>query len=429
MKDRLCVIVVFATFGMLNIGMDNCRAWQEPKVGFEPADTDRSGGVSPLEMEIYLSDRLHDEDLRHGEIFANIDADKNGSISKAEFENRHEAIENAMGAGYLGGDAFDHPDDPGKDFVPCLGLDQPTHDGKIMGAVFHRFIGLVEDASIKWPPRTKLSRVPESLDVNLVQQGNFEEPSVRNLIDATVIVSGGNEMGFFTAGAVLISEDGLALTNYHVAEFLEEGKMAGMTADGKCHPVVEFLAGNQDRDVALIRLKGNGFSFVKVAANSPKVGDNLEMIHHSENRFFTYDRGYVMRHPVLGEYPWMEISADYAPGGSGCGIYNDKRELVGLVSIIQYGDGPTLAESLDMESDDESWFGQDGNEDDQNMQAGKAMLLVKHAVPLSAIRSLWKDSVKPTESKTQKAKRKLQSEGKPFVPKSLTENNESHRCC
>jgi hypothetical protein len=114
------------------------------------------------------------------------------------------------------------------------------------------------------------------------------------------------------------------------------------------------------------------------------------MVHHSGNRFFTYDRGYIMRFPVLGKYPWMEISADYAPGGSGCGIFNEKRELIGLVSIIQYGDGPTLSEDFDVQAD-EGWI-EEGDTVDENMQSMDSMLLLKHAVPLSAIRSLWENA-------------------------------------
>jgi hypothetical protein len=94
----------------------------------------------------------------------------------------------------------------------------------------------------------------------------------------------------------------------------------------------------------------------------------------------------------------MEISADYAPGGSGCGIFNDKHELVGLVSSIAYGDGPMLADQdFDMEFDDQTQPGEDEEmNDDDFIEDG--LLLVKHAVPLTAIQGLWKNTSNVTKS-------------------------------
>ena len=286
--------------------------------------------------------------------------------------------------------------------MPYQGVDKATHDGKIMSAVVHRFAEMFKNESVDWPESTSLQDTPETLGHALQRQTNAKEVSVRNLVDATLIVGGGRGTAMFTAGAVMISEDGLAVTNYHVAEFLKEGRMAGLTADGKCYPVVELLAGNLDRDVALIRLKGNGFAHVNIAAKPPGVGDSIEVLHHSENRFYTYDRGYVMRYPTLGKNPWMEISADYAPGGSGCGIYNRDRELVGLVSIIQYGDGPSLAMEFDMRVEDGGEFGQKGHGDEEkgmSMIPDESMLMMKHAVPLSAIHSLWNESARTEKKK------------------------------
>jgi len=384
-------------------------------VGFEAADTDKSGGVSSAELKTYLADRLRDDELKYDEIFDHIDTSDDGQISGDEFEKRHGSIEEIMGADYFGEDPSAVYADPGKDFAPYRGEGQPTNDAKIMGAVIHRFADLSEDSSVSWTKKTVLQDIPSTLDKPLSQAvAKQEKPSVDDLAHATVVLCGGDGMGQFTAGAVLISEDGLAVTNYHVAEFLSEGKMAALTTDGKCYPVVEFLAGNLKRDVALIRIQGSEFKHVRIASTSPRVGDNLEMLHHSENRFYTYDRGYVMRYPVLGDQPWMEISADYAPGGSGCGIFNSNRELVGLVSIIQYGDGPSLAIEHDMESEGD-WSYEEGEEG--GMQPMDATLMMKHAVPLSAIQSLWKegeasDVSKKENSRTQKVKRELQKSGK-----------------
>jgi hypothetical protein len=130
-----------------------------------------------------------------------------------------------------------------------------------------------------------------------------------------------------------------------------------------------------------------------LASAVPAMADDLVVLHHTENRFFTYDRGYVKRYPRIGSHPWMEISADYAPGGSGCGIFNSRHELVGLVSVIAMGDGPMIASSdlMGEEAETEGW-GEDETESGESGAAPGA-LVVKLAVPLTAIRELLNSGV------------------------------------
>ena len=305
-------------------------------------------------------------------------------LSKAEFAKRHPVIESYVGVPVGPGPM---PEDPGKNYALFTGSDQPIDDRSIMGAMFHRS----EDSGTVL--KVKLEDIPQSVSDSKPNAAPGER-TVEDLVKATVVLAGDDGRGFFTGGAVLVSSDGLALTNYHVAQSLERGKVTGLTSDGKPHAVLEFIAGNKKRDVALIRLEGTDFPHVAIAGSTPKMGDDLVMIHHSENRFFTYDRGYVVRHPLVGENPWMEISADYAPGGSGCGIFNKQHELIGLVSMIQFGTGPELAEPFE----GDEGFGPGGPEgSDQEGSDGsmgpseRGLLMVKHAVPVSAIHGLWSE--------------------------------------
>lgn len=365
-------------------------------VGYEFADSNRDGKLIAEELENYLDERLKDAGLPHAKVFARMDSDRDGSVSEAEFENRHAVIEHFMGQHFFGAAGPRPPRDPGSQFVPFRGMDRDLDDRKIFGAIYHRYYESVEtlDRDARKSLKVDLNGVAEHLDyeatVDLLKENaaGDRQATRENLFNATVVIGGGGAE-FFTAGAVLISPGGLALTNYHVAEAMSSSTLIALGGNGETHQVVELLAGNRERDVAIIRLEAGDrpFDYVSIASKTPRVGDDIEMVHHSENRFFTYDRGYVMRHPVVGEHPWMEISSDYAPGGSGCGIYNQDRELVGLVSIIQYGDGPSIAEPIDDRGeaepgDDEGWSG------GSSFEGGNGMLLVKQAVSLSAIHSL-----------------------------------------
>ena len=350
-------------------------------IGFEAADANDDGEVSKTELREYLDARLGVPDFPHRKVFGRLDKDASGQISTVEFAKRHEVITDVMGDGFFG---MPMPVDPGADYIPYAGLGKMVDDKSVMGAVFHRYQE-VTNAPSNSGKNIDLKQIPESISGQLPTTKSAEG-QIDRLVSSSVIIAGGGVQGFFTSGGVVISEDGLTLTNYHVAEALNAGALVGMTPDGKVHRVTEFVAGNRERDVALLRLDGQGFKPIPVAKSSPSSGDKIVMLHHSENRFYTYDRGYVMRHAKVGNHPWMEISADYAPGGSGCGIFNERHELIGLVSMIKFGDGPSLAEDVDFA--DEEFSGLENAPVGEEGEFG--MLLVKHAVPLSAIHSLWK---------------------------------------
>lgn len=61
------------------------------------------------------------------------------------------------------------------------------------------------------------------------------------------------------SGGVIISSDGLVLTNHHVIDRGDSGikGMLVMTHDGCAYPIVEVLAGSRRSDVALIRIKAD----------------------------------------------------------------------------------------------------------------------------------------------------------------------------
>ncbi len=403
LKFQLGAAVFFACCaGILESGLAD-----DQNIGFKPADTNQDGVVKVDEFDSYLKKRLEDPQLPTKKIFDRLDQDKDKSLSEAEFGHRHDAIKHFMGDDYF--NFLPDPDDPGQGYVPFRGVNEPIDDGAIYGALYHRYFEFVDDPSLKWPSPSP-DKLPASCELPLASiERSPEKSSLEDLIKSTAIIAGGND-DFFSGGAVVVSVDGLAVTNFHIAEMMKKSKLVAMTSDGKCHRVIEFLAGSKLRDIALIRLEGNDFTPAKIASRHPAMGDDIVMIHHSENRFYTYDRGYVMRHPRIGEDVWMEISADYAPGGSGCGIYNDRHELIGLVSTIQFGTGPDLAAGfsdlppLSDSPDEGDPASSDSLDDPYSLDDafGDTILLVKHAVPLSAIRSVWKQEL-PTKQKSESA--------------------------
>ncbi len=359
-------------------------------IGFDVADADRDGRVSRREWREYVEARLPEIELPHGLIFREIDTDGDRYLSEEEFDQRHAVLQPFLES-LSSGDP--PPPDPGTDFVPFAGPDRPLNDASILGAVFHRYIDLRAD-SAKWSA-LDFEQLPETIVAQLPSAAG-QRRSLADVCRATVVLGGGSgEDDFFVGGAVIVSPSGLALTNYHLAESFNN-RLIALTAAGDAVRVTRLLAGNPVTDIALIQLDTDGlageeFPWVPIAVRPVAMAEDIHVVHHSENRFFTYDRGYIKRYPMLGKETWMEISADYAPGGSGCGIFNADYQLVGLVSTIAMGDGPTLAmESL---MDTREVVGGvddllDQSEGDDWVEGDMGTLVIKLAVPLMAIRSL-----------------------------------------
>ena len=141
-----------------------------------------------------------------------------------------------------------------------------------------------------------------------------------------------------TAGGVVLSADGLVLTNYHVINSPNETfNFFVMSSDGQMLPVTEVLAANEEADVALIRVDADNLKPVKIADEMPSPMDSLFVISHPHDRYFSISTGVVSRHSSRFKSNgrmenWMEITARFSQGSSGCGVFNEEGELIGLVS-------------------------------------------------------------------------------------------------
>lgn len=144
------------------------------------------------------------------------------------------------------------------------------------------------------------------------------------------------------AGGVIISADGLCLTNHHVLERRGEDTrlLFAMDYAGRGYGIQEVLAVNRRADVALVRLAGPGpFVPCPLATAAPLPNETAYVLSHPSNEFFVLTQGIVSRHVTLthrrGSSQWLEITAPFGAGSSGSGIFNERGELIGLVSRIQ----------------------------------------------------------------------------------------------
>lgn len=136
----------------------------------------------------------------------------------------------------------------------------------------------------------------------------------------------GSGSGFF------ISSDGLAVTNYHVAA--NSSHLVITTQDGKTYSDVDILDGLQERDLALLKVSGSDFPYLKLA-NSSKVvqGQKVYAIGSPKGLDNTMSEG-IISNPkrVLGDQEYIQTSTPIAPGSSGGALLNEAGEVVGVTS-------------------------------------------------------------------------------------------------
>jgi len=145
------------------------------------------------------------------------------------------------------------------------------------------------------------------------------------------------------SGGVIIGEDGLVLTNYHVLDRKPDEKVQGFVAmdfQGRCFAIAEVLAAWESADVVLIRLENTTTKFepVGLASTNPKPLTDVVVMSHPHNEFYVVTTGLASRltKPTMegDSNTWLEITAEFSGGSSGSGVFNTQGDLVGLVSRI-----------------------------------------------------------------------------------------------
>ena len=177
-----------------------------------------------------------------------------------------------------------------------------------------------------------------------------------------------------SATAWCLSPDGLMATNAHVFRNAKGAIMGVTDRDGNTRPVTELLGFDSATDVAIFRVLAKDLPAVPIGP-AADVGAPVTVISHPAGNHFIKTTGHVARYakrangPKTAKTTWMSITADYAKGSSGGPVFNDKGEVVGMVSsTISLYTEPTRPKTA---------------------PAGHLQMVVKQCVPADAIRAVF----------------------------------------
>jgi serine protease Do len=139
----------------------------------------------------------------------------------------------------------------------------------------------------------------------------------------------GQGSGFF------ISADGYAVTNNHVVENAENVTVT--TDDGKTH-TAKVIGTDPRSDLALIKVDGDNFPYVKLSENAPRVGDWVLAVGNPFGLGGTVTAGIVSaRGRDIGAGPYddfIQIDAPVNKGNSGGPTFDVDGNVIGVNTAI-----------------------------------------------------------------------------------------------
>ena len=145
----------------------------------------------------------------------------------------------------------------------------------------------------------------------------------------------GRQFGQAQGSGFFISADGYAVTNNHVVEKATTVEIS--TDDGKVH-TAKVIGTDPRTDLALIKVDGNNFPYVKLAEASPRIGDWVLAVGNPFGLGGTVTAGIVSaRGRDIGAGPYddfLQIDAPVNKGNSGGPTFNTEGSVIGVNTAI-----------------------------------------------------------------------------------------------
>jgi serine protease Do len=146
---------------------------------------------------------------------------------------------------------------------------------------------------------------------------------------------GGHEVITGQGSGFFISPDGYAVTNNHVVQNAENVQVT--TDDGKTY-TAKVIGTDPRSDLALIKVDGNAFPFVKLSDNPPRVGDWVLAVGNPFGLGGTVTAGIVSaRGRDIGAGPYddfIQIDAPVNKGNSGGPTFDVDGNVIGVNTAI-----------------------------------------------------------------------------------------------
>ncbi len=135
-----------------------------------------------------------------------------------------------------------------------------------------------------------------------------------------------------TGSGLLVSADGKLLTNYHVISHSKQATVR--LANGDAYDIVEVIAVDKRKDIALLKIPAVDLPFVKLGhSNMVEVGHTVYSIGSPLGLQNTLSQGLVSGIREMDGYRLLQITAPISHGSSGGPVFNVNGEVIGIAAL------------------------------------------------------------------------------------------------
>jgi hypothetical protein len=174
-----------------------------------------------------------------------------------------------------------------------------------------------------------------------VAAGASLEELAANATPAVVLIDVATAADARQGSGFLVDADGTILTNYHVIRDARSARVK--LSSGDIYEEVEILAGDERRDIAVIRIAGYNLPYLQLGdSDSVRVGAAVVLIGSPLGLENTVSTGVVSgRRQEPEGYQLLQISAPASRGSSGGAVLSSRGQVVGIAAS-QIGGGQNL---------------------------------------------------------------------------------------
>jgi hypothetical protein len=134
----------------------------------------------------------------------------------------------------------------------------------------------------------------------------------------------------------VVREDGVVVTSFHVVQ--NGHSLRIVLANGDEHTAIDYLGGNPEHDIALLKLPAHGLHALPLGdCTAAQVGQRVYTMGHPLGQTATFSDGLVSALRTVEDVSVIQITAPISVGSSGGPVMNPAGEVIGIATMMLRG--------------------------------------------------------------------------------------------
>ena len=179
-------------------------------------------------------------------------------------------------------------------------------------------------------PSLKQKKIKSKQAISKSIQSHILEPTeiFKKYNSAVFMIYTTDGLGVFQGSGFFISENGVAVSNYHVFKGTAVGSEVIKLSDGRQCKISEVIAKSESEDYILFRIKGH-FVHIPVSHRKNNVGEKVYTIGSPRGLENTFSSGEISQ---IRDDNYIQISCPIDHGSSGGVLINAYGEAIGITT-------------------------------------------------------------------------------------------------